>query len=144
MVARKKLMVVSLVVVGFVLLGITAERITLPGTTDTMKTQAAEYITVSDKPLPPNAFTYDGCTLFPDVLPGLSLYEPCLQHDIAYWAGGDISGRKLADVALRDAISHTSPVGFVLAPVMYTGVRLFGNSFITKLFNAHWGYGWDT
>lgn len=105
--------------------------------------QAATYLTATAKPTPPYSFTHDGCSFFPDILPGLDLRAACLQHDIAYWAGGTSAERKAADRAFRRNIYDAGVLGIPVSYAVYAGVRLFGNSPIAGLTDAEWGYGWD-
>lgn len=119
------------------------ERMSVFETDQSLIFQAERYVQSHELPLPPNNFTQDGCTLFPNRVPGHDFREACLHHDIAYWAGGPIEDRAAADVALRETISHTGPIGPIIGWFMYAGVRVFGDSLITKLSNANWGYGWN-
>ena len=104
---------------------------------------AEEFVINKEKPSPTNVFTQDGCSLFPNQLPGHDFRKACLTHDIAYWAGGSESERLAADIAFKETISHTGPVGPIFSHVMYSGVRVFGNSWLAKMTNANWGYGWN-
>lgn len=116
---------------------------TPPTTTEEMRQDALNFLETTGKPTPDHIFSQDGCSLFFDSLLWHDFTEACLAHDIRYWAGGPISERENADLALRNDIVHTGPLGPAIAPLMYSGVRIFGNSFITKAVGAHWGYGWD-
>ena len=143
MVSKQIVLKSTTVLIALVLLFILIERQTLPPTTEAMHKQAARFSDQTGKPNPPESFQQDGCSLFVDSLPGHDFRNACLQHDIHYWAGGPIAERKLADIALREDISHTGLFGPILAPIVYGGVRLFGNSPITKAVDAHWGYDWN-
>ncbi len=93
---------------------------------------------------PPLPFKSDGCTLFPNQLLGFDFTPACVLHDYAYWQGGAAPLRKEADQALRTAIAEeTGSLGAPLALGVYAGVRLFGDTWLTKLFDAHWGFGFD-
>jgi len=119
------------------------ERMTLPDTTSQMHIDAEKYIQTNDLEKPTNKFTQDGCSLFFDTIPSHDFRNACLNHDIKYWSGGSEKERKEADLALREEIKTTGPLGKLLAPIMYTGVRLFGDSPVTKAVGANWGYGWN-
>tara|TARA_B100000745_G_scaffold289301_1_gene227306 strand:- start:1015 stop:1437 length:423 start_codon:yes stop_codon:yes gene_type:complete len=139
MYARMKWIILLFMVTAF---AITAERVFVPETTQDMKDAARTYGTDQGKALPPLPFVYDGCTLFPDNLPGLDLTQPCFEHDIAYWHGGTQGERKEADRRLKEAVSAQGVFGQFMQLPVYIGVRLFGDSFLTRMFNAHWGFGW--
>lgn len=143
-ITMKKKHIICLSLVFFILvLILLVEIFTRPQTTEEMVEGADKYILENEFDNPPLTFTQDGCSLFIDGFFGHDFSEACLSHDIKYWAGGSKEERKLADVALREDISHTGPLGPVIAPIMYAGVRVFGDSFITRAVDANWGYGWD-
>ena len=119
------------------------ESTTVYETTPEMKEAARQATVDREVPIPPNDFYQDGCSMFPNFLLWHDFRPGCLEHDIAYWAGGTNKERKDADLALREQIRQTGPLGPVFAPLMYYGVRAFGDSFITRTIGAHWGYGWD-
>lgn len=130
-------------IISVLILMLLIEIYTRPKTTNDMLRQAEEHVLANNLEKPPLAFTQDGCSLFIDGFFGHDFSEACLSHDIKYWAGGSKEERKLADIALRENIAHTGPLGPVIAPIMYAGVRLFGDSFITRTIDANWGYGWN-
>jgi len=119
------------------------EQATLPQTTSEMYTLAEVHIETNGLKTPTNQFSQDGCSLFFDSIPFHDFRTACLNHDIKYWSGGSKEERREADLALKEEIKNTGPAGTVLAPIMYAGVRLFGDSIITKVVGANWGYGWD-
>jgi hypothetical protein len=85
-------------------------------------------------------FTTDGCSLFPDHLPGKGPYcECCVQHDFAYWRGGTSQEREAADEAFRQCVERSSHDAR-LARAMYLGVRAGGSPHLYTWFR--WGYGW--
>ncbi len=143
MVSRKKTGFTVVIVVMCLVLMTFIERLTLPPTTSQMELESVEFLSTSNKPTPNKPFSQDGCSLFFDSLLWHDFTRPCLNHDIRYWAGGSLEERKGADLALKDEIEHTGPLGPILAPIMYAWVRAFGNSPIAKAVDAHWGYGWD-
>lgn len=140
---KHRSVLISVSCIVLILTLVTAERLTLPKTTSDMITAAELHLSANSKETPSNAFNQDGCSLFIDSFFSHDFSEACLAHDIRYWAGGPAEERKLADIALRRDIAHTGPIGPVLAPIMYMGVRIFGDSFITKAVGANWGYGWN-
>ena len=112
-------------------------------TDDSLIAYANAEITKQNKETPPNAFTQDGCSLFPDTLLWHDFRPACLDHDIAYWAGGSDLDKVSADLDFKDAVSETGPIGTLIAPFMYIGVSVFGDSWLTKLVGANWGYGYN-
>lgn len=86
-------------------------------------------------PLPPKAFTSDGCSCWPDHV----WLECCVEHDAAYWLGGSRRERKAADRALAECVrSKGYPV---LGELMYYGVRAGGVYWLPTPFR--WGFGWE-
>lgn len=104
---------------------------------------AYEYARSKGDVLPPYAFATDGCTLFPDRLPLHDLRAACVTHDIRYWLGGTTEERREADLAFKDAITHTGPLGRPLSNLMFMSVRVFGDSALARLHNANWGFGYN-
>ncbi len=87
-------------------------------------------------------FKSDGCTWFPDLCYG----DCCVEHDRAYHMGGTRKGRREADVALRRCVASSGPslfmpLMFLLAWLMYLGVRIGGVTWIP--FGWQWGFGWE-
>ena len=85
--------------------------------------------------LPTHAFTTDGCSMWPDG----DWVACCIEHDFAYWCGGDASLRLAADDALRRCVRRLGHEQ--MAPWMYLGVRAGGAAWLP--FPWRWGYGWD-
>lgn len=112
-------------------------------TTATEATRAYSYTSKLERTAPPIPFYHDGCTAFPDWLPGHNFYEACLNHDIAYWLGGTEEERTAANVQLATAVRTIGPLGPFLAPIMYTAVQYGGNSWISHQLGSEWGYGWQ-
>ena len=100
-------------------------------------------LTELNKQPPPYPFSHDGCSLFPDRMFWHDFRAACFRHDVAYWAGGTSLERKYADRRFREDIQQTGLLGTPISYLAYAGVRVFGNSPITKLIDAEWGYGWD-
>jgi hypothetical protein len=111
-------------------------------TTEAHQAHATTYLAQHNLPEPDYPFTRDGCTLFPDQLPGHDFYQACLDHDIAYWAGGSEALRHEVNLAFHEAITHTGHLGPVLAPIMYYAVTYLGNNGVSRTVGSHWGYGW--
>jgi hypothetical protein len=85
-------------------------------------------------------FSTDGCSLFPDRLPGKGAYcQCCVQHDFAYWRGGTSHERDVADDAFRACVARSTG-DEALARAMYLGVRAGGDPHFYTSFR--WGYGW--
>ncbi len=129
----------GLVILGFVLF----DRVLAPEADYDMLAYAETYRIEHDLPMPPQMFVYDGCTLFPERMMGHDFSTACLRHDVAYWLGGSDADKVRADAVFRDALSTSGPLGFVFAPLMHTAVRIFGDTWIAKLCNANWGFGWN-
>jgi hypothetical protein len=140
---KRNLKILSVCIVALVAL-VVADRITATNTTGTMRQFAQEYLEVTDKQVPPRAFISDGCTLFPESILGSDWGDACLAHDIAYWAGGTKEERVAADTLFKDSVAQKGLLGKFSAPIMYVGVRLFGDTWLTKIFDANWGFGWNT
>lgn len=126
-----------------IFLGMMLDIATNPPTTPHMEALSDEYLSATNKPHPPKAFYQDGCSLFPDNILWHDFSEACLMHDIHYWAGGTKEERRTADKQLKDNVAKSGPLGPIFAPMMYVGVRVMGDSFLTKLVGANWGYGYN-
>jgi hypothetical protein len=86
------------------------------------------------QPLPPHAFTTDGCSLYKDdVWRGC-----CIKHDVAYWCGAVV--RHDADRAFRACVREAS--SNANANVTYTGVRLGGWRFWPFPWRFGYGHAW--
>jgi len=86
-------------------------------------------------PMPPHSFTSDGCSMVPDG----TWVEGCVEHDIAYWCGGDAEQRRDADRGFRECVTEARSA--CLGEVMYLGVRVGGIPW--QPFPWRWAYGWD-
>jgi hypothetical protein len=84
--------------------------------------------------LPPNKFTTDGCSAWPDA----SWVQCCLKHDVAYWCGA--AARKEADQAFRACVRDASSSRN--SRVMYTGVRLGGGRLSPFPWRFGYGHPW--
>ena len=89
---------------------------------------------------PAKTFISDGCTMWPDITNGISIYEACFLHDLKYWCGHpreDVARLKadaelMMDVArIRDSVK--------MAELMFHGVRRGGTEHIKRAFS--WGFG---
>ena len=85
----------------------------------------------------PNEFTTDACTMFPNKIDGIDLTDICIEHDMAYWAGGTEEQRRMADIKMRKAVSEKSKF---LGEIMYFLSRITGNAKCP--FPQKWGYGY--
>jgi hypothetical protein len=86
-------------------------------------------------------FTTDGCSLFPDrsLIGKPDWCDCCLQHDLAYWRGGNAEARLRADKELSACVLRASG-DKPLAELMYAGVRSGGGPYYFTSYR--WGYGW--
>ena len=84
--------------------------------------------------LPPNDFTTDGCSSWPDN----GWVTCCVEHDMAYWCGGSSAERQNADAEFRACIARDHGTGWATA--MYWGVRAGGSAWWPLPWR--WGYGW--
>lgn len=95
--------------------------------------------------IPTKPFTTDGCS------GGMSLIWPrlfghpppwegaCVEHDRAYWQGGNRFQRVRADITLMCAVAAK---GYpIIAILMYLGIRIGGMSIWP--FSWRWGYGYQ-
>ncbi len=84
----------------------------------------------------PATFKSDGCSLFPDC----DYRDCCVEHDKAYYVGGNWKMRWRADkklfkcVAAKKGFQHKT-----IAPLMWLGVRVGGVSRLPTSFR--WGFG---
>jgi hypothetical protein len=84
---------------------------------------------------PPNAFTTDGCSVWPD-----SKWRACcIEHDMTYWCGGGAEQRREADRDFRACVTERSNA--FNAWLMYLGVRVGG--WRLGPWPWRWGYGYD-
>lgn len=138
-----KILIYGTAVFAVYLLFLVGDVLLAPKITTGEESRALAYALSHNLTIPPIAFYHDGCTAFPDSLPGHDLYEACLNHDIAYWLGGSEAERQQANVILRDEAKATGPLGILLAPVMYIAVQHFGNNWVSRILGSNWGYGWN-
>lgn len=85
-------------------------------------------------------FTTDGCSSFPDGLPSnhTLFLHCCTLHDFAYWQGGTMQQRLLADQEFAQCINELGQKR--LSEIMLLGVRVGGTPYLPTPFR--WGYGW--
>ncbi len=89
---------------------------------------------------PAQVFSSDGCTMWPDVTNGKSIYQACFLHDLKYWAGNpneDVE-RLIADAELMIDVARLRG-STKIAETMFHGVRVGGSSKLK--FNFSWGFG---
>ncbi len=82
---------------------------------------------------PDYAFTSDGCSVWPDG----AWAACCVEHDIAYWCGGDAPARVRADAGLDACVRAARDRH--LGDLMYWGVRVGGIPW--QPFPWRWAYG---
>lgn len=85
--------------------------------------------------VPAHDFTTDGCSLWPDG----TWAACCVEHDAAYWCGGDADDRRDADIALYRCVSDCCSGN--MGRLMYLGVRVGGIPW--QPFPWRWAYGFD-
>jgi hypothetical protein len=79
-------------------------------------------------------FTTDGCSVIPDV----GQTDCCVDHDYAYWLGGEEDLKDKADEELRSCVAENSNAA--LGEIFYRGVRVGGGPDTKNTYR--WGYGW--
>lgn len=85
--------------------------------------------------VPPQRFTTDGCSLWPDD----GWVACCLEHDMAYWCGGTERERDEADAALASCVEKQGSKE--MGAVMGVGVGVGGAYWLPTPWR--WGYGWN-
>ncbi len=131
------------IVLTAIVIGLILERNLHPTQTTQYREVAVQYGLQKQKETPPRQFYFDGCTLFPDQIGSTSFLSACLNHDIAYWYGGTVAERKAADQTFRQEVANSGQFGTWLQWPMYGAVRLFGDTFVLRPFNANWGFGYN-
>jgi hypothetical protein len=99
---------------------------------DKLEKQAAAACKQRTGQEPPEPFTTDGCTLFPDG----KWQSCCVDHDVTYWCGGSAESRAQADEQLRACVAEKGGP----ACLIHFGVRFGGHPFTPAPWR--WGYGW--
>jgi hypothetical protein len=96
-----------------------------------LDTWANESCAAVSSVLPPNKFTTDGCSAYPEG----AYQDCCIKHDVSYWCGAQ--RRRVVDQEFRRCVREaSSPAN---ANLMWTGVRLGGGRFMP--FSWRFGYG---
>jgi hypothetical protein len=113
-----------------------------PDATEAERAAAVREAAALGLPVPPEPFVTDGCTLFPDSLPWHDYHDACVAHDVRYWLGGSAAARADADEAFGLAVAKSGPAGRPLGGLMKLGVRLFGDTWVSRIHGAAWGYGY--
>ena len=87
------------------------------------------------------AFSTDGCSLFPDraLIGSADWCDCCVKHDLAYWRGGSAEERLAADRELQACVNKATD-NASLAELMFAGVRTGGGPYFYTPYR--WGYGW--
>jgi len=85
-------------------------------------------------------FASDGCSSFPDgTFQQNQLWLGCcIEHDLAYWAGGTYNDRLEADERLQMCVADVGEPEIAL--LMLAGVRVGGTPILPTSYR--WGYGW--
>lgn len=93
-----------------------------------------------EKSPPAKTFVSDGCTMWPDVTGGISIYEACFLHDLKYWCGhpGEDIARLQADAELMMDVARIRN-SIKMAEIMFQGVRRAGTERLKLAFS--WGFG---
>jgi len=93
-----------------------------------------------EKDPPALMFVSDGCTMWPNVTGGKSIYEACFLHDLKYWAGypGENVERLVADAELMIDVARLRD-STKMAETMFHGVRVGGMGQLKMAFS--WGFG---
>ena len=86
-------------------------------------------------------FSSDGCSLSPNGTPNnpTAWLHCCVQHDLAYWAGGTEDDRRHADEDLKACIAESGYPNYALAA--FEAVRYGGEPKYPTCYR--WGYGWN-
>ena len=89
---------------------------------------------------PTKTFVSDGCTYWPDVTSGISIYKACFLHDLKYWCGypDEDVARLVADAELMVDVAHLRD-SVKMAELMFHGVRRGGSGLLKQPFS--WGFG---
>lgn len=89
---------------------------------------------------PKKPFISDGCTMWPDITGGISIYEACFLHDLKYWCGhpGEDVARLQADAELMLDVARIRN-SIKMAEIMFHGVRRGGSEHLKLAFS--WGFG---
>lgn len=93
-----------------------------------------------EKDPPKKPFVSDGCTMWPDITNGISIYEACFLHDLKYWCGhpGEDIARLKADAELMLDVARIRD-SIKMAEIMFHGVRRGGTEHLKLAFS--WGFG---
>lgn len=115
-----------------------------PVTTPAMIAEANQYALDTIGEVPPVEFTYDGCTLIPEVAFGYDINRVCLEHDFAYWTGGTEAQQIAADEALFDGIKAGGNLFYntVTANIIYFVLHHLGDTDLACMVTSRcWGHG---
>lgn len=136
-----KFFLMILIVIG-IGISVFIDQNNTPIVTKDLKTRAInEYYAThpNSQSLPTKSFSTDGCTLFPDSFFNLMNWQDvCIEHDIAYWGGGNKMLKYVADKKLLDDGNKIFPhLGDIMSFVSNIG----GKPQLPTPWR--WGYGWD-
>lgn len=93
-------------------------------------------------------FTTDGCSAFLDqplFSRSRSWAHCCVAHDLAYWQGGALDQRAMADEQLYSCVGQALGSKRLALPLMiWLGVKMGGSPYASyNPFPWRWGYGWS-
>ena len=88
-----------------------------------------------EKDPPKKPFVSDGCTMWPDITNGISIYEACFLHYLKYWCGhtGEDIARLQADAELMMDVARIRK-SIKMAELMFHGVRRGGTEHLKLAF----------
>ena len=84
--------------------------------------------------MPPNPFTTDGCSAWPES----RVQSCCLKHDVAYWCG--VGNRREIDESFRRCAAKKSSRTY--ARIAYAGVRIGGGRLVPFPWRFGYGHRW--
>lgn len=90
-------------------------------------------------------FVSDGCSVIGPIVRAFGYHNErirscCYKHDQAYWEGGLLFKKRVADQKFRHCLIRLADVPCIIAWIMWLGVAIGG--FIPHP-NFRWGYGWN-
>ena len=101
--------------------------------TDSEKQKARRLCTERVERMPPQPFTSDGCSAWPD----WKIRDCCVRHDMDYWCGGDPSYRVHSDARFAQCVAESYT--YFPSGIIHTAVRLNGWRYFPVPWR--WGYG---
>jgi hypothetical protein len=111
------------------------------GKADSALCAKVQFLCVDHSPAELKPFVSDGCSMFPDGVPGdpTRWQSCCIAHDLAYYVGGREELKAAADRQFGACVAAAaSPL---LGELMQDGVEIGGTPALPTPWR--WGYGWD-